>query len=48
MGRRHPDVDDREIGTMLANELHELRSVAGLGDHIEARPLEQARHTLAE
>jgi len=48
VGRRHPDVDDREVGTKLADELDEVESGAGLTDDLEARTLEQPCQALAE
>jgi hypothetical protein len=38
---RHPDVDDREVGAQVANELEELVGGAGLPDDLEAGALEQ-------
>ena len=46
--RRHADVDDGEIGTLLANQGEQLVAVARLPDDLEAEPLEQAREALAE
>ena len=46
--RRHPDVDDHELGPLLAHELQELVPVACLADNLEAGPVEQARETLAQ
>src|SRR5262245_570873 len=36
MGRRHPHVDDRNIGLVLFDRLQELLRVADGGDHVEA------------
>jgi hypothetical protein len=36
VGRRHPDVDDRDIGLVLANCGQERGGVADLGDDLEA------------
>ena len=46
--RRHPDVDDHQVGRALAHELEELGRVARLADDREPGPLEQAREPLAE
>jgi hypothetical protein len=48
VGGRHPDVDDRELGSMLANEVDELGRVSALADDLEAGALEQAGHSLAQ
>ena len=48
MGRRHPDVDDREVGTKLADEVDQPGRGAGLADDLEAGTLEQACQPLAE
>jgi hypothetical protein len=45
---RHPNVDDDELGLVLAHELEELDRVAGLADHLKTRPLEQARQPFAK
>ena len=45
---RHPDVDDHELWTELADELDQLAPVPGLADDFEARALEKACQTLAE
>ncbi len=44
----HPDVDDREVGSVLANERDQLGGVAALAHHLEAGTLEQAGQTLAQ
>ena len=46
--RRHADVHDRELGPMLADERHQLGSVAALADDVEPRALEQAGQPLAK
>jgi hypothetical protein len=48
VGGRHPNVDDDELGLVLAHELEELVRVAGLADHPKTRPLEHARDALTE
>ena len=35
VGRRHPDVDDRDVGTVLADGGQERLGIAGLGDDVE-------------
>src|SRR3954468_24249864 len=47
-GRRHPDVDDDEIGPVLANEAQQLRPVARLTHKLVSGPLEQARKPLPQ
>jgi hypothetical protein len=47
MGWRHADIDDREIGLLIADELHQFRPVARLADDLVPAPLEQARDALA-
>jgi hypothetical protein len=44
---RHADVDDGQIGSALANEPHQLGSVACPADDLVAAPLEQAREAFA-
>jgi hypothetical protein len=34
--RRHPDVDDRKVRLLLADELEQLARVGGLADDLEA------------
>jgi hypothetical protein len=45
MRRRHPNVDDDELGFVLAHQPEEVIGVAGLTDYLELGPLEQARET---
>ena len=48
MVRRHPDVHDDQVGMLLPDRRDELRGIARLGGHLEARAIEQAGHALAE
>ena len=48
VGRRHPDVDDRDVRAMLADGLQERVGVAGLGDDLEAGLGQQPRDPLAQ
>ena len=48
VARRHPDVDDHELGLVLADELDQLGGVPALAHDLEVGTLEQARQTLAE
>jgi hypothetical protein len=48
MCRRHADVDDYELGLVLADEREQLVRVAGLADDLKVGPLEQAREPFAE
>src|SRR5262245_60797755 len=48
MGRRHANVDDRQIGTLLSHELEELGAVRGTAGDLEAAILQQARQSLAQ
>ena len=48
LGRRHPDVDDRDVGSMLDDRLHERRAVADLGHDDPAGLGDQARQRLAD
>ena len=48
MSRRHADVDDYEIGPVLANELQQLRAIAGLTNQLVPGPLEQARKAFSQ
>jgi hypothetical protein len=47
MSWRHADVDNGEIGLVLAHESQQLSPVARLADDLVPAPLEQARETLA-
>ena len=47
MGRRHADIDDREIRLPLAHQPYQLGSVTRLADDLVPAPLEQAREALA-
>ena len=46
--RGHADVDDRDVGLVGADLAQQVLAVARLGDHLEARLLEQARDALAQ
>jgi hypothetical protein len=46
--RRHSDVDDREVGLVLAHEVDQLRPAGALTDDLVARPLEHARYPFAK
>ena len=46
--RRHADVDDRDVGLVGADLAQQVLGVAGLGDDLEARLLEQPRDALAQ
>jgi hypothetical protein len=48
VGRRHPDVDDHQIGLVLAHEVDEVLRIAGLTGDLKAGLLEQPRETLAQ
>ena len=48
VGRRHPNVDDHQLGVVLTDELGEIGRVPGLADDLVASTLEQARQPLAE
>jgi hypothetical protein len=48
MRRRHADVDDDELGLVLAHEREQFGRVAGLADDLEVAALEQARQPFAE
>ena len=41
---RHADVDDRDVGVLLADRGEELRGIAGLGNDLESGLGEQAGH----
>jgi hypothetical protein len=45
---RHPDVDDREVGLVLANEAEQLLAVTRLADDLEVGPREQACKAFAQ
>jgi hypothetical protein len=45
---RHPDVDDGQVRTVLADQVQQLRGITRLADHLEAGPLEQADYPLAD
>jgi hypothetical protein len=47
MGWRHADIDDREIGMLVAHQPHQFRAVTRLADYLVPALLEQARETLA-
>jgi hypothetical protein len=48
VGRRHPDVDDGDVGLVGADLAHQVLRVTGLADDVEARLFEQAHETLAQ
>jgi len=48
MRRRHPNVDDDELGLVLAHEREELVRVPGLTDNLEVAPFEQTREAFAQ
>ena len=48
VGRRHPDVDHRDVGMVGSDLAQQILGVAGLAGHFEAGFLEQARQTLAQ
>jgi hypothetical protein len=48
IGRRHPDVDDHQLGRLLADQREKLRAAAGLPHHLETGALKQAGQTLPE
>ena len=48
VGRRHLDVDDRDVGPVRPDLAAQVDRVAGLADHVEARLLQQAAQPLAE
>jgi len=47
MRRRHPNVDDDELGFVLPHEPEEVIRVACLTDYLELGPFEQAREPFA-
>ena len=44
----HPDVEDDDVGSLLAEERHEVDHVAGLADDVEAGLPQQVRDAIAE
>src|SRR5262245_32536397 len=48
VGWRHPNVDDRQIGTVFSYELEKLGAVRGPADDLESGAIEQARQSFAE
>ena len=48
MGRRHPDIDDRDVGMELSNGREELGRIACLRDDVEPGFSEQPGDTLAK
>jgi hypothetical protein len=42
---RHPDVDDREVGTHLRDGLDQLGGCDGFADDLETRATQQARQS---
>ena len=48
VGRRHPDVDDRDVGVVLADGDEERVGVADLGDDLEAGLDQQPGDPLAQ
>jgi hypothetical protein len=42
MGGWHPDVDEQQVGLLLAAGPNRGRTITGLSDDVEARALEQA------
>jgi hypothetical protein len=48
MRRRHPDVDDHEVGLVLADEVEELARITCLADDLEVGALEQAGEAFAQ
>ena len=47
VGRRHPDVHDRDVRKVLAGRPQEVVGVADLSDHLEARVDQDARDAFA-
>ena len=45
---RHPDIDDDQIRSRVADQLEQVPAVTGLADDLEAGALEQNGQTLAE
>jgi hypothetical protein len=48
MCRGHADIDDYELGLVLAHEREQLVRIAGLADDLKVGPLEQAREPFAQ
>jgi hypothetical protein len=48
VGRRHPDVDDGDVGAVRADLAQQVLGVPGLAGDLEAGLLEQAREALAQ
>jgi hypothetical protein len=46
--RRHPDIDDRDIGAVRADLQQQIFGGAALADDLESRVLEQTRDPLAQ
>src|SRR6185312_8432774 len=45
---RHPDVDDRQIRTMLTHQLQQLHRITRLPNHLKTRPTKQTHHSLTD
>jgi len=48
LGRRHPDVDDRDVGLVRADLQQQILRGAALTDYLESRVLEQPRDPLTQ
>jgi hypothetical protein len=48
VARRHPDVYDRQVRTVLADQAQQPGSVVSLADDVEPRSLEQASYSFAK
>ncbi len=48
VGRWHPNVDDDDVGLLLADQGEEFDRVSGLADHVEAGFAQQGGDALAE
>jgi hypothetical protein len=48
MLRRHADIDDHEIGLLIADDAQQLFRVAGLTRDLEPCALEKARNALTQ
>ena len=46
--RRHPDVEDGDVGSVGPNKLHERLRIGGLADYIEPKISRNANQTLAK